>query len=113
MPAKDHRSGGTKVTVELLISELTPAVEWLLAQMQPTDFTTNEFIAFMESVPRVKDAYDKALADWGEGERQSKMVIHGQVIPAILRHSSRVEWVGYAHEQADEYAVPAWWRTVE
>ena len=40
------------------------------------------------------------------------MVIHGQVIPAALRRSHRVIWVGFAHGVTDEYAVPAWWRLV-
>ena len=38
------------------------------------------------------------------------MVVHGQVIPLIMRRSGLVDWVGYAHGQADDYAVPAWWR---
>jgi hypothetical protein len=112
MPAKDHRGGGTSVSVEEMIAELTPAVEWLLKQISPGDFTTTDFIELLQSVDRSGDAYKEAIARWGEGERQSKMVIHGQVIPAILRHSPLVEWVGYAHELEDQYAVPAWWRVV-
>jgi hypothetical protein len=38
------------------------------------------------------------------------MVIHGQVIPATLRRSGRVEWLGFAHGVDDPYAVPARWR---
>jgi hypothetical protein len=41
------------------------------------------------------------------------MVIHGQVIPGVLRNSKRIEWAGFAHGYPDEYAVPAWWRFVE
>lgn len=110
MPAKDHRVGGTSVSVEEMIAELIPAVEWLLKQIAPGDFTTTDFIELMQTVPRSGEAYTEAIARWGEGERQSKMVIHGQVIPAILRHSPLVEWVGYAHDLEDAYAVPAWWR---
>jgi hypothetical protein len=110
MGAHSHRAGGAAVSVEALIAEMTPGVEWLLAQIQPGEFTTPEFIAFMQSIPRTKEVYDNAITHWGEAERQSKMVIHGQVIPAILRHSPLVEWAGYAHDMEDEYAVPAWWR---
>ena len=110
MGARDHRTGGAAVSVEALIAEVTPAVEWLLAQIQPGEFTTPEFIEFMQTIPRTKEVYDNAVARWGEEERQSKMVVHGQVIPAILRHSPLVEWAGYAHDLQDEYAVPAWWR---
>lgn len=96
-----------------MIAELTPAVDWLLAQVNPGEFTTTDFIELMQSVPRTATAYDEAIKRWGEAERPSKMVIHGQVIPAILRHSKLVEWMGYAHELEDAYAVPAWWRIVE
>ncbi|MEJ7837268.1 MAG: hypothetical protein WKF81_00510 [Thermomicrobiales bacterium] len=112
MSAREHRNGGTSVSVDEMIAELTPAVEWLLKQIQPGEFTTTDFIELMISVPRSGEAYTNAVSRWGEGERASKMVIHGQVIPAILRHSPLVEWVGYAHELEDAYAVPAWWKIV-
>jgi hypothetical protein len=40
------------------------------------------------------------------------MVVHGQVIPLILRASPLVEWAGFAHGEPDEFAVPAVWRLV-
>jgi hypothetical protein len=40
----------------------------------------------------------------------SKMVLHGQVIPGVLRRMPNVEWAGFAHEATDEYAIAAWWR---
>jgi hypothetical protein len=40
------------------------------------------------------------------------MVIHGQVIPGAMRKSRKVEWAGYAHGEADEFSVPAWWRLI-
>ena len=54
------------------------------------------------------------LRRWGEAdEHMSKMVIHGQVIPGILRRSPTVEWAGFAHGEPDPYGVPAWWRLRE
>jgi hypothetical protein len=38
------------------------------------------------------------------------MVVHGQVIPAALRQSGLVEWIGFAHGEDDPYGVPARWR---
>jgi hypothetical protein len=38
------------------------------------------------------------------------MVVHGQVIPGILRRSNLVEWLGFAHGEDDPYAVPGRWR---
>ncbi len=49
---------------------------------------------------------------WGEQEHASKMVIHGQVVPLVLRRSRWVRWDGYAHDERDDYAVPAWWKLV-
>jgi hypothetical protein len=63
----------------------------------------------MQTDPDALAAYQEALRRWGEDETYSKMVIHGQVIPGILRRSSLVEWAGYAHGEVDPYAVPAWW----
>jgi hypothetical protein len=52
------------------------------------------------------------MVRWGEKPRESKMVIHGQVIPGALRRSDKVEWTGFAHDEVDEFAVPAWWKLV-
>jgi hypothetical protein len=40
------------------------------------------------------------------------MVLHGQIVPGALRRSDLVEWNGFAHGEADEFSVPAWWRMV-
>ena len=53
---------------------------------------------------------DKALAEWGEDPDNARLVIHGQVIPAAMRASDMVEWIGFAHGEDDPWAVPAWWR---
>ena len=76
------------------------------------EFSTPEFIAVLCSDPTAAAAYEEALARWGEDDAYSKMVIHGQVIPAILRRSAVVEWNGYAHGEHDPYAVPALWRMI-
>ncbi len=93
-----------------LIDALSPVVEDILHRLEGDEFTTVEFIEVMLTDPPAAAAYEEALRRWGEGERYAKMVVHGQVIPSILRRSARVEWVGFAHGEDDPYAVPARWR---
>ncbi len=96
--------------VDELIVYLTPYIRSLLQRVEADEFTTTQFIEVMHQDPATEQAYQQALKDWGETPHQSKMVIHGQVIPAAMRASDMVEWIGFAHEENDPWAVPAWWR---
>ncbi len=96
--------------VEALIGFLAPTVADILRRLEGDEFTTGEFIEVMLSDPAAESAYREALTRWGEGERYAKMVVHGQVIPVALRQSGIVDWIGFAHGEDDEYAVPARWR---
>lgn len=95
--------------VDQLIDFMTPAVTSILARIDAEEFSTVQFIEAMLTDPDARAAYDEAIVRWGEDETYSKMVIHGQVIPGILRRSALVDWAGYAHGEVDPYAVPAWW----
>lgn len=112
MTPRDHDTGPSGVTIDQLIDRIFPVVDDLLGSLDGDEFTTIQFIEIMLSMPESAVAYHDAVAAWGEAERPSKMVIHGQIIPGALRRSRRVEWIGFAHGEADEYAVPAWWRLV-
>ena len=96
--------------VDAIIDFLFPAIDDLLRRIEGEEFTTSELIAVLVTDPAANAAYEEALRRWGEAERYAKMVIHGQVIPATLRRSGRVEWLGFAHGVDDPYAVPARWR---
>lgn len=96
--------------VDAIVDFLTPTITDLLERLEGDEFTTTEFIEVLRSDPQANAAYEEALKRWGEGERYAKMVIHGQVIPGIMRRSPRVEWLGFAHGEEDPYAVPARWR---
>lgn len=110
MSTRAHDTGPNGVTVDDLVENMTPYIEDLLRKLEGDEFTTNEFIELMLQVPDTKAAYDAAGRAWGEKRRETKMVLHGQVIPNILRHSPQVEWVGFAYGDADEFAVPGIWR---
>ena len=96
--------------VDALIQMLTPPVVDVLSRLEGEEFTTTEFIEVLLSDPSAAAAYQEAIRRWGEGEHYAKMVIHGQVIPSILRRSMLLEWLGFAHGEDDPYAVPARWR---
>ncbi|MFL5760167.1 MAG: hypothetical protein ACJ789_10530 [Thermomicrobiales bacterium] len=95
--------------VDELVVYMTPAVIDILERVEADEFTTTQFIDVLQTDPRADAVYREALRRWGENEHHSKMVIHGQVIPTIMRRSGLVEWAGFAHGEPDEYAVPAWW----
>jgi hypothetical protein len=96
--------------VDAIIAFLGPTIDDILSRIEGDEFTTVEFIELVQSDPDANAAYEEALRRWGEGERYAKMVVHGQVIPGILRRSALVEWLGFAHGVDDPYAVPARWR---
>ena len=98
--------------VDALIEFLFPPLLDVLHRLDGAEFTTTEFVEVLLSDPTAAAAYHEALRRWGEGERYAKMVVHGQVIPAVLRRSGLVAWIGFAHGEEDPYGVPALWRLV-
>ncbi len=98
--------------VDAITGFLAPTIDDILRRIEGDEFTTTEFIALLQSDPEANAAYLEALRRWGEGERAAKMVVHGQVIPGILRRSNLVEWLGFAYGEDDPYAVPGRWRLV-
>ena len=99
--------------VDAVTAFLMPTIDGVLRRIEGDEFTTTEFIALLQSDPEANAAYLEALRRWGEGDRAAKMVIHGQVIPGILRRSHLVEWLGFAYGEDDPYAVPGRWRLLD
>jgi hypothetical protein len=95
--------------VDELVQFLLPPLTDILQRLDAEEFTTVQFIEVLQTDPVAKAAYEEALRRWGEDDHYSKMVVHGQVIPTVLRASGLVEWAGYAHGEDDPFAVPAWW----
>ena len=98
--------------VDAIVAFLAPTVEDILRRLDGEEFTTTEFIEILQSDPDANAAYLEALRLWGEGDRYAKMVVHGQVIPGILRRSALVEWLGFAYGEDDAYAIPARWQLI-
>jgi hypothetical protein len=96
-------------SIDELIEFMTPAIEAILARVDVPEFTTPDLVAALRTDPDAEEIYLEAVRRWGEDDRSSKLVIHGQVIPGVLRKSSQVRWSGFAYGEDDEFAVPAWW----
>jgi hypothetical protein len=100
--------------VEEIIDFLLPRLTSIIKRINVERFTTVEFIDVLQHDDDSRNAYEEALRRWREDNPElARMVIHGQVIPQVLRRSGLVEWDGYAHGEADPYAVPAWWRKLD
>ena len=111
-PAGDDPALDRPDRVDAIIEFLTPTIDDVLQRLEGEEFTTPEFIELLQTDPTARAAFDEALRRWGEGDRYARMVIHGQVIPGILRRSELVEWLGFAYGVEDPYAVPARWRLI-
>jgi hypothetical protein len=97
--------------VEDLIDFLRPYIAPIIERINVDEFTTVEFISALQMDPPTQAAYEESIRRWHESNPEmARMVIHGQVIPQLLRRSGLVEWSGYAYGEPDPYAVPAWWR---
>lgn len=104
----------TENRIQEITEMLRPYVAPIIDRINVDEFTTVEFIEAMQMDPETNEMYQEAIRRWIEpGEFRAKTVIHGQVIPILLRQSGKVEWAGFAHGESDEYAVPAWWRKLE
>lgn len=90
---------------------LRPYVASVVERINVEEFTTVEFVEVMQQDEHCQAAYLAALDRWPESdETLAKMVIHGQIIPELLRATGLVEWAGFAYGEEDPYAIPAWWR---
>lgn len=96
---------------------LEPHLAAALARIPQPRFSTKRVIAALRSSAEGAAAYEEALGFCGEGpaDRMAYLVLHGQVVPELLRHSGLVRFAGFIHgepEEDDGYSVPSWWRKV-
>jgi hypothetical protein len=97
--------------VEGLIFFMAPFIDPIINRINVDEFTTVEFIEALNLDPATSQAYQQAIQRWPEPDPHlAKLVIHGQVIPQLLRRSALVEWAGYAYGHEDPLGVPAWWK---
>lgn len=100
--------------LENAITFLEPYIEPIIRRINVNEFTTVEFIQAMNMDPETSQAYNEVLEKWPDREeRLARLVLHGQVVPVLLRRSGLVEWAGYAYGEEDPYGVPAWWQKTD
>ena len=112
MPTPSHHPIGDPI--EDVIEFMRPYIASIILRINVDEFTTAEFIQALNMDPETSAVYAEAIERWHEKDTQAaKLVIHGQVIPQLLRRSGLVEWSGYAYGHEDPYGVPAWWKKTE
>lgn len=95
---------------------LEPLVQSAVLRTVGTRFSTKGLMEEMRSSPEGDAGYLQALAILeGEGatEHMARLVVHGQVVPGLLRRCGLVRFAGFVHgdpNQDDGYAVPSWWQ---
>ena len=90
-------------------------VEAAIAQMTEDRFSTRRIIAELRATLDGEAAYQAALQTLAPdpgSEHMGLLVLHGQVVPGILRRSKLVRFGGFIHgnpAEDDGLAVPSLW----
>jgi hypothetical protein len=103
------------------LQAIAPAVAFTLKRAPAGfRFTTTQFVRALREQPEGDQAYQRALSviqanqSWGSLAGQ---VLHGQIIPDLLRSSGQVRFAGFAHDAPpgddDGLSVPSWWLKLE
>lgn len=112
-----ERKGSSKVGHDpggAAAAALRPHIADIIRRINVDEFTTLEFIQALQMDPAGKQAFERALAIIPEtDEARARMILHGQIVPDLLRETGLVEWAGYAYGHEDPYGVPAWWRKLD
>lgn len=109
MPTPTHHPIGDPI--EDVIAYMRPYIAPIIKRINVDEFTTAEFIQALNMDPETSAVYHEAIKRWHEQDDEAaRLVIHGQVVPQLLRRSGLVEWSGYAYGHEDPYGVPAWWK---
>jgi hypothetical protein len=96
---------------------LEPHVIAAIGRMTSIRFSTRRVIEEMRATPEGEAAYQQALELCGgaEQEHMARMIVHGQTVPELLRHSGLLRFAGFIHgrpAEDDGYSIPSWWRRV-
>ena len=95
---------------------LEPHVLAAIGRMTTIRFSTKRIIEELRTSVEGEAAYQAALELCGGAEEHmSRMIVHGQTIPELLRHSGLLRFAGFIHGSATEddgYSIPSWWRRV-
>lgn len=104
-------------TYERATDLLDPMVRAAVAAFGGRAFSTRRLIETIRATEAGQQAYAAAIQMLEEdrGEPMAKHILHGQIVPEILRGSHLVRFAGFIHGEPDEddgYAVPSRWRSL-
>ena len=97
---------------------LEPLVRDAIRRIGLPQFSTKRLIETLRGIAEGEAAYENALqvaADAGFDDAMAHYIVHGQIIPAILRGCELVRFGGFIHgapAENDGYGVPSRWRLV-
>jgi hypothetical protein len=97
------------------ITLMEQPVQAAIARIAEPRFSTKRLIAEIRASADGEAAYQEALTTLGPdpgSERMGMMVLHGQVIPGLLRRSGLVRFGGFIHgnpAEDDGFGVPGLW----
>jgi len=95
---------------------LDPVVRDAIVHITARQFSTKRLIEEVCSTANGAEAYQQALAiaeEAGADATMARHIVHGQIIPFILRGSGLVRFAGFIHgmpSEDDGYGVPSRWR---
>jgi hypothetical protein len=108
-------SGISQAQLERAAAELGPFVGATLERVpRGGRFTTGQLLSALREDAEAEAAYGRALAILAESpgwQQAAVQVLHGQVVPQLLRACADVRFGGFAHDQPDDgTSVPVYWR---
>jgi hypothetical protein len=107
-------AGITQAQFEQAVSAILPAVRETI-ELAPAErrFTTRQFVEALRLNAESEAAYQRALAALSTDPawlHAATQVLHGQVIPELVRASGSIRFAGFAHGEPDDgTAVPCYW----
>jgi len=97
---------------------LEPVVRQAILRVGLRQFSMKRLIDTLRGFPEGEEAYTAALRiaqEAGADETMAHYIVHGQIIPFILRGCELVRFGGFIHgnpAEDDGYGVPSRWRRV-
>ena len=101
-----------KNPIEQATDLLRPLIVPSLALVPEPEFTTRQFVMYLRATTPGEAAYSQAISNWKDNFTLGRQIVHGQIVPQLLRDEAGASWVGYVYNQPDEddgLSVPSRW----
>jgi hypothetical protein len=111
-PLINRKPKETRPAQEVAFDLLRPLVPLTLALLPEPEFTTRQFVMYLRATGPGEDAYTQAVSLWKDNLALGRQVVHGQIVPRLLREEAKATWAGYVYgdpAEDDGLSVPARW----